>query len=205
MTANHFPSQSFESNFQNRFENQEFSSAFSLPFSQSSSNENTRKSTLSKPRVYNDRKMSEKLPNSDFSNKSLCQPNLPCMPMSHGMQIVQTLLFSYCWCSLPEMVKNLNDEISKVSNAQVQDAHNAGEKCSRKLVNISSSSFEISKKSSDQNFDLNESQISLDSRSREESAQLSKSDINLKLLKDYEYTTEIRGCEVDNKPLVVYI
>jgi len=34
---------------------------------------------------------------------------------------------------------------------------------------------------------------------------LSKSDMNLELLKEYEYTTELRNCSEEDKPITVYI
>jgi hypothetical protein len=33
----------------------------------------------------------------------------------------------------------------------------------------------------------------------------SKSEHNLELLKDFDYETEVRGAELDGKPLIVYI
>ena len=39
----------------------------------------------------------------------------------------------------------------------------------------------------------------------EGSQKMSKSDMNLELLKDYEYETEVRGGDIDDKPLLVYI
>lgn len=41
--------------------------------------------------------------------------------------------------------------------------------------------------------------------SGEESNRLSKGDLNLELLKDFEYDTEIRGGDLDDKPLTVFI
>lgn len=39
----------------------------------------------------------------------------------------------------------------------------------------------------------------------EGSNKITKSDANLELLKDFEYDTEIRGTELDGKPLMIYI
>eukprot|EP00345_Euplotes_harpa_P014987 CAMPEP_0168349502 /NCGR_PEP_ID=MMETSP0213-20121227/20463_1 /TAXON_ID=151035 /ORGANISM="Euplotes harpa, Strain FSP1.4" /LENGTH=223 /DNA_ID=CAMNT_0008359473 /DNA_START=343 /DNA_END=1015 /DNA_ORIENTATION=- len=40
---------------------------------------------------------------------------------------------------------------------------------------------------------------------QDNSQKLSKSDINLELLKDFPYETEVRGNELDGKPLLIYI
>lgn len=87
----------------------------------------------------------------------------------------------FCWCSLPLLIlrqyyKGDINETTKVTK-----------------------SFKTPLPPVPNAFDSDICQIS------EDSQRISKSDLNLELLKDYEYETVTRGGEVDDKPITIYI
>lgn len=111
----------------------------------------------------------------DYGNASKFE-NMPCKPATLQNFSIEEICNFYCWCDLPLML--MNGALNSTNNVE---------------FNLQGQQINFG------------DEVLTNSHQMESDNKISKSDMNLELLKEFDYVTETRQPEGEEKPIIVYI